>query len=83
MTVHTCIRCPLRFATRAEMADHMTHDHQLPPAVLEQVSYPGAREAEPLYRSLSLQDDVHTVLLIANQTLGSPDIAQAVRQRVA
>ncbi|HUG87073.1 MAG TPA: hypothetical protein VMM13_21065, partial [Euzebya sp.] len=47
------------------------------------VSYPGAREAEPLYRSLSLQDDVHTVLLIANQTLGSPDIAQAVRQRVA
>lgn len=83
MTVHTCIRCPLRFTTRAEMADHMAHDHHMPPEVLERVSYPGAREAEPLYRSLSLQDDVHTVLLIANQTLGSPEVADAVQQRLA
>jgi hypothetical protein len=83
MTVHTCIRCPLRFTTRAEMADHMVLDHRVPSQALEQLSYPGTSEAQPLYRSLAVQDDVHTVLLIANQTLDSPAVAEAMRQREA
>lgn len=78
MTVHTCIRCPLRFATRAEVADHMAHDHHMPPEALEQLTYPGAHQAEPLYRSLALQDDVHTVLLLANETISSPAVAEAM-----
>jgi hypothetical protein len=77
MTVHTCTRCPLRFPNRAELADHLEHDHHVPHHLLEQLSYPGAAQAEPLYRSL-VDDDVHTVLVIANQTLGSDVLAQAM-----
>lgn len=76
MSIHTCTRCPLRFTNRAELADHMSHDHHVPHELLEQLSYPEARQAEPLYRSLV--DDVHTVLLIANQTLGSQALADAM-----
>lgn len=80
MSIHTCTRCPLRFQNRAEMADHMAHDHHVPPQMLEQLTYPGASEAEPLYRSLAGDDGVHTVLLIANQTLGSPALSEEVSQ---
>ena len=77
MTIHTCTRCPLRFSNRAELADHMEHDHHVPHHLLEQLSYPGAAQAEPLYRAL-VDDDVHTVLVIANQTLGSDALADAM-----
>jgi hypothetical protein len=81
MSVHTCTRCPLRFATRAELADHLSLDHHLTAESLRGLTYPGASEAAPLYRAMALDDDVHTVLLIANQTLGSAAVAEALRDR--
>lgn len=72
MSVHTCPRCPLRFVTKAELVDHMDHDHHVPADALRDLSYPGASEAEPLYRKTAADDDVQSVLLIANQTL-EPD----------
>lgn len=82
MAVHTCTRCPLRFPNRAELADHLALDHHIPAEALTGLTYPGASAAAPLYRAMALQDDVHTVLLIANQTLGTAAVAEAVRDRV-
>lgn len=89
MTIHTCTRCPLRFTNRAELADHMSHDHHVPHEVLEAITYPGAQEARPLYRSFAEDDGVHRILLIANQTLGSDELmatmhdAQRAHERLA
>lgn len=59
----------------------MEHDHQVPHHVLEQLAYPGSSEAEPLYRSL-VADDVHTILLIANQGIGSDALADTMRRHM-
>ncbi len=80
MAVHSCIRCPLRFRTRAELTDHLDHDHHVPAGMLGQYRYPEADAAEPLYRELVLEDGVHTILLIANQTLGSTSLLTAMRR---
>lgn len=80
MAVHTCTRCPLRFAHRAELMDHLDHDHDVPPEALEQIRYPGAHSAEPLYRSFAGDDDVHTVLVVANQTIGSDTLTDAIQE---
>lgn len=82
MTVHTCIRCPLRFTNRAELADHMAHDHRVPGEVLEVLAYPGAQEARPLYRQFAADDGVHRILLIANQTLGSEAVMATMHARL-
>lgn len=79
MSIHTCPRCPLRFTTTAELNDHLDHDHHLSVTTLSQLSYPAASQAAPLYRSLVADDDVHTVLLIANQTIGSVEVDDAIR----
>lgn len=81
MTIHTCTRCPLRFVTRAELTDHMRHDHHMPTAALEAVTYPGAHDAKPLYRSLSEDDGTHRVLLVANQTIGAEPMMGLMRDR--
>lgn len=81
MPVHTCPRCPLRFTTKAEVADHMAHDHRVPSEALQSLSYPGAAEARPLYRQFTADDDVHRVLLVANQTLGSAAVDAEMRRR--
>jgi hypothetical protein len=77
MTVHTCIRCPLRFTNRAELADHLELDHGLTAQVLSPLAYPAAPVADPLYPS-RVEDDVHTVLVVANQTLGHGVLADIV-----
>ncbi|AXV09389.1 hypothetical protein DVS28_a4728 [Euzebya pacifica] len=82
MTIHTCIRCPLRFTNRAELADHMAHDHRVPGEVLEVLAYPGAHEARPLYRQFASDDGVHRILLIANQTLGSESVMATMHARL-
>ena len=81
MTVHTCPRCPLRFSTRAEVSDHMAHDHRVPAEALQALAYPGAAEAQPLYRQFAADDGVHRVLLVANQTLGSEAVTAEMGRR--
>ncbi|WP_370327316.1 hypothetical protein [Euzebya sp.] len=83
MSIHTCTRCPLRFTNRAELADHMEHDHHVPHALLEQMAYPGVHAAEPLYRSLAGDDGVQTILLLANQGIGSDALREVMADRVA
>lgn len=78
MSVHQCTRCPLRFATRAGLTDHLEHDHAFPAGALDPLRYPVAGSAAPLYRSFA--DDVHTVLLLANQTIEQPMLERTVGQ---
>lgn len=78
MAVHTCTRCPLRFAARAEVVDHMALDHHVPAEGMDQLGYPAAHQVAPLYRSLHGDDGVHTVLLVANETLGPDVVARAM-----
>lgn len=78
MAVHTCTRCPLKFAHRAELMDHLEHDHHVPPGSLDQ-HYAGAQQAKPLYRSFVGDDQVHTVLLVANQTVASEAVRAALQ----
>lgn len=81
MTVHTCTRCPLRFLTRAEMADHLAHDHHMPVEAVQAISYPGAEEAKPLYASFAEDEDVHSILLVSNQSVSAPAVAELLAKR--
>ena len=80
MSVHTCPRCPLRFAMRAELVDHLDHDHHVPAGALGELHYPGAPEQAPLYRSTAADDGVQSVLLIANQTLDGGRVVAMLEQ---
>ncbi len=44
--IHTCPRCELRFATEAELADHLTIDHHTDPDEFERFHYQ-AQPARP------------------------------------
>ncbi|MEE8601054.1 hypothetical protein [Euzebya tangerina] len=81
MAIHTCPRCPLRFVTSAELVDHMDHDHHVPHEMLEQIRYPGVHEVEPLYRAAADQEDTHTILIVANQTIGSGSLGEVLEAR--
>lgn len=81
VSIHTCPRCPLRFTNKAELMDHLDVDHHVPSDMLSELRYPGAHEAEPLYRTSAADDGVHSVLLIANQTL-RPDRILPLLERI-
>ena len=61
--IHTCPRCELRFATEAELAEHLTIDHQADPKEFERIRE-GLKKAglpEPLHGEVTMvpQNVVH------------------------
>jgi hypothetical protein len=68
--VHTCPRCELRFATAAELTEHLATDHGADTERMERYRYPSA--------ATSPDNDVRTVdqakryLVLANQTALGP-----------
>lgn len=71
--VHTCPRCELRFATDAELADHLTVDHGVDRMPFERLRYrePERRPAGKRY------------LVVANRTLLDDTLLGRIRELAA
>jgi hypothetical protein len=74
MNVHQCPRCELRFTNAAELRDHFSLDHKADPGTFDRYRYaPRRPQAAP---------EARRYLVVANQTLNSDHLLEAVRARV-
>jgi hypothetical protein len=82
--VRHCPRCDLRFASASELTEHQTIDHEPGITVGERFHYPTRRSLQPLYADLVEPSVVppRRYLVIANQTLHSPELEAEVLQRI-
>lgn len=83
--VHHCPRCELRFATNAELTEHLDLDHHAPREAWERYRYPHGRQLPPLYAEdvEPPADAPRRYLLVGNQTLVSPELLDHVRGLMA
>jgi hypothetical protein len=83
--VHVCPRCELRFVNESEVASHLAVDHGLDQA--QDWGRPRYRiegkDLPPLYVDTQEPSEVRRVLVVANQTLGGPELTAALRAEIA
>ena len=78
--IRQCHRCELRFATEAELTEHLGHDHEIDSSPYEPYRYPTDRATlPPLYADLSEDVGRRRYLVVANQTLGGEALTERVR----
>ena len=70
--IHTCPRCELRFATVAELEDHIQVDHHAEPGQFERFHY----------QPLAKRPHGKRYLVVANQTLPDEDLLERLRDVV-
>lgn len=77
MDVRHCPRCELRFSSRPELVDHLVVEHGFADDVVDVLSYrrPGARDGAG-------EGAGRRCLLVANQTIGRPEVMSAVHERI-
>lgn len=68
--IHNCPRCELRFATEAELADHLTVDHHAEPERFERFRY----------RQPAVRPPGERYLVIANRTLENDVLFERLRE---
>jgi hypothetical protein len=82
--IHHCTRCELRFATEAELREHLVIDHAAEPESFERNRYPAtASTFRPLYQegTAAVAGPVgRRYLVIANQTLGGAALQTKIRE---
>jgi hypothetical protein len=84
--IHHCTRCELRFATEAELKEHLVTDHAADPETFERNRYPDtASTFRPLYDETvraTAAPAGRRYLVVANQTLGGPALEATIRDLV-
>lgn len=75
--VRQCPRCELRFGARAELVEHLVGEHGFARGSVEPLRYPVT--PRPPAESGT---DGHRCLVVANQTLGGPDLMAAIRDSI-
>jgi hypothetical protein len=82
--IRQCHRCELRFATEAELNEHLSRDHSVDASVFEPYRYPADRDSlPPLYAAAPEGAERRRYLVVANQTLGGDALTERVRSLVA
>lgn len=79
-----CPRCDLRFSSASELTEHQRIDHEPGVVVGGRFHYPTTRSVEPLYADLvePSPSRPRRYLVIANQTLRSPELEAEVLGRM-
>lgn len=81
--VRTCPRCELHFASRNELAFHLSTDHPDAVGLEQHWAYPATSPVEPLYPDMTEHEPIRRYLVIANQTLDAEPLRAEVRRRHA
>lgn len=75
--VRHCPRCELRFGSRPELVDHLVAEHGFDQGTVEPFHY---RPADAT--SSDAGGPGRRCLVVANQTIGGPDLREAIRARI-
>ncbi len=82
--IRQCPRCDLRFVSEGELTEHLSSDHDADISVFERYRYPEHHVTAPIYSDLdSGEGRPRRYLIVANQTLETEALVNAVSERLA